>query len=271
MRNPLLERVKFLAITASNLDEFVEIRVAGVLQRIEDGYIEPGFDGLTPRQTLDARGQRHANFVRDQYRCWNQSLRPALSDNGVRVLAWAKSTQAARLSLDYYQREVDPLLTPITIDPAHPFPRVINKALCLALLLRRNARRHRRVTGRGHRAPGPAAPRRSPRQRRHPRLHFSRTTSSSTTPCGMYRGYEILSTAAFRVTRNSNLYFQEEESRNLLETVRSELHNRRKGDAVRLEIEEGAEAEIVERLRRISNSTSGRSSAPMAPSTFRVS
>src|ERR1700760_4197777 len=136
--NPLLERVKLLAITASNLDEFVEIRVAGVMQRIEDGYTEPGFDGLTPLQTLDVMVDYMHNFVRDQYRCWTEDLRPALYANGIRVLEWNKIDEAARAhALDYYQREVDPLLTPITIDPAHPFPRVLNKALCLALLLKR--------------------------------------------------------------------------------------------------------------------------------------
>src|ERR1700683_552079 len=86
--NPLLERVKFLAITASNLDEFVEIRVAGIMQRIEDGYKEPELDGLTPQQILDIIVEDMHNFVRDQYRCWTDDLRPALYQNGVRVLEW---------------------------------------------------------------------------------------------------------------------------------------------------------------------------------------
>ena len=248
--NPLLERVKFLAITASNLDEFVEIRVAGIMQRIEDGYTEPGFDGLTPRQTLDNVVEDMHNFVRDQYRCWTEDLRPTLYDNGVRVLEWGEIDEAARAhALDYFQREVDPLLTPITIDPAHPFPRVLNKALCVALLLRR-----KRKGSTGALLGVLTVPRALPRLIPLP-------SSSGThdfvflhdliehNAVGMYRGYEILSTTAFRVTRNSNLYFQEEESRSLLDSVRSELHNRRKGDAVRLEIEEGADAEIVDRLR----------------------
>jgi polyphosphate kinase len=248
--NPLLERVKFLAITASNLDEFVEIRVAGVLQRIEDGYKERGPDGLTPQETLDNLVDDMHRFVADQYSCWNDQLLPVLYDNGVRVLQWAELDEAAReYASGFYQREVDPLLTPITIDPAHPFPRVINKALCLALLLRRK----RKGTA------GPVLgvvtiPRALPRL-------VSLPSSSGTHDFiflhdlierhagGMYRGYEILSKAAFRVTRNSNLYFQEEEARNLLETVRTELHNRRKGDAVRLEIEQSADPEIVDRLR----------------------
>src|ERR1700749_766100 len=248
--NPLLERVKFLAITASNLDEFVEIRVAGVMQRIEDGYTEPGVDGLTPQQTLDTVVTQMHAFVRDQYRGWTEDLRPALYDNGVRVLEWSDVDEVARAhALEYYQREVDPLLTPITIDPAHPFPRVLNKALCLALLLRR-----KRKGATGALLGVLTVPRALPRLVPLP-------SSSGThdfiflhdliehNAAGMYRGYEILSTAAFRVTRNSNLYFQEEESRSLLDSVRSELHNRRKGDAVRLEIEEGADAEVVDRLQ----------------------
>jgi polyphosphate kinase len=247
--NPLLERVKFLAISASNLDEFVEIRVGGMLQRIEDGDTEPGFDGLTPQQTLDTVVQDMHNFVRDQYRCWTEDLRPALYKNGVRVLVWDEVDQAAReQALLYYQREVDPLLTPITIDPAHPFPRVLNKALCLALLLNRKRKG----------AAGPVlgvvtVPRALPRlvplasgPSTHDFVFLHDLIEHNAT--GMYRGYEILSKAAFRVTRNSNLYLQEEESRSLLDSVRSELHNRRKGDVVRLEIEEGADAEIIDRL-----------------------
>jgi polyphosphate kinase len=248
--NPMLERVKFLAITASNLDEFVEIRVAGIMQRIEDGYTEPGFDGLTPRQTLDNVVRDVHTFVSDQYRCWTEDLRPSLYENGVRVLEWGNVDAAARAhALDYYQREVDPLLTPITIDPAHPFPRVLNKALCLALLLRR-----KRKGGTGALLGVLTVPRALPRLVPVPSSSGTHdfiflTDLIEHNAAGMYRGYEILSTAAFRVTRNSNLYFQEEESRSLLDSVRSELHNRRKGDAVRLEIEEGADTEVVDRLR----------------------
>jgi polyphosphate kinase len=249
--NPLLERVKFLAITASNLDEFFEIRIAGVLQRLEDGYNEASPDGKTLRESLDEIRDETHRFVNDQYSCWNDQLLPAMRQEGIRVLAWDEMDDEARAAAtDYYQREVDPLLTPITIDPAHPFPRVLNKAMCLALLLKRK----RRGTA------GPVlgvltVPRALPRFVRLPAsaggaedyifLHDLIERNAG----AMYRGYEILSRAAFRVTRNSNLYFQEEESRSLLETVRAELHNRRKGDAVRLEIESAADPEIVDRLR----------------------
>ncbi len=248
--NPLLERVKFLAITASNLDEYVEVRQAGLMQRIEDGDREPGYDGLRPDEALAVLTAEMHTFVAAQYRCWNQQLLPELGKQGVRLLEWDDLDEEARaFARSYFQREVDPLLTPISIDPAHPFPRVINKALCLALLLRAKRRSSApRVLG------VVTVPRALPRFVRLPAAagcsHYLLLQDLIAQHlAGMYRGYQVLAQAAFRVTRNSNLYFEEEEARSLLETIRVELHNRRKGDAVRLEIETGADAEIVERLR----------------------
>jgi polyphosphate kinase len=248
--NPLLERVKFLAITGSNLDEYVEIRQAGLMQRIEDGYREPGYDGLRPDESLAVLTAEIHDFVAAQYRCWNEQLLPELRKQGIRLLEWKELDEDARaFAQSFFQREVDPLLTPISIDPAHPFPRVLNKALCLAILLRAKRR-----------SSGPqvlgvvTVPRALPRFVRLPAdegkfdyLLLQDLIAQNLS--GMYRGYEVLAHAAFRVTRNSNLYFEEEEARSLLETIRVELHNRRKGDAVRLEIETRAHPEIVERLR----------------------
>jgi polyphosphate kinase len=250
--NPVLERVKFLAITGSNLDEYVEIRLAGLLQRTEDGHTEPGFDGLQPEESLEVLTAEIHSFVTDQYRCWNQLLLPELGKQSIRMLCWPNLSEEQReRAQQYFHSEVDPLLTPITIDPAHPFPRVLNKALCLAMLLRPKRR-----------SSGPpvlgvlTVPRALPR--------FVRLTDSANPNAydymllqdliaqnlsGMYRGYEVLGHAAFRVTRNSNLYFEEEETRSLLESIRSELHNRRKGDSVRLEIAANADPEIVDQLR----------------------
>src|SRR3954465_3670500 len=113
--NPLLARVKFLAITASNLDEFFEIRVAGTLQRIEDGYnqaqpLDEG--GLTPQQRLDCLSEGMAKFMKAQYVCWNEQLLPAMQGEKIRVLHWNELSDAARdHALDFYASEVDPLLT----------------------------------------------------------------------------------------------------------------------------------------------------------------
>jgi polyphosphate kinase len=254
--NPLLERVKFLAITASNLDEFVEIRVAGMLQRIEDGYnIAQPLDegGLTLTERLKQLSERMHSFVVAQYRCWNEQLLPAMHAERIRVLRWDELSDAARENaLEFYDREVDPLLTPVTIDPSHPFPRVLNKALCLALLLRskRKGTGSRAGTALGVVTVPRALPRLVPLPASEGCCDFILLHELIESQVErMFRGYEILSRAAFRVTRNSNLYMQEEESRSVLESVREELHNRRKGDAVRLEIESSATEEIVERLR----------------------
>ncbi len=247
--NPLLERVKFLAITAGNLDEFFEVRIAGLLQRIEDGHAEPGADGLAPIEARDLLARQTHDFIDAQYRCWNQQLLPALAEHGIRVLGMQElNPEQQSYVTDYCERELDPLLTPVTIDPAHPFPRVINKALCLAFLLRRRRRASANFMGVA------TVPRSLPRLVRLPTAdgtadYIFLADLVAHHAAGMYRGYDIIGSTAFRVTRNSNLYLQEEESRNLLESVRSELHNRRRGDAVRLEVEAGAEADIVERLR----------------------
>src|SRR5580700_10396005 len=248
--NPLLERLKFLAISASNLDEFFEVRVAAMMQQIEDGFNEAGPDGLNLTQKRDVLNKLAHEFVDEQYDCWNARLRPALSQNGIRVLGLHElEPEALRFVDEYCERELDPLLTPVTVDPAHPFPRVINKALCLGFLLRRRRRSALTYTG------VVSVPRALPRLVRLP----SKDTADfifladlvAHHAVRMYHGYDIVSSAPFRVTRNSNLYLAEEEARSLLESVRTELHNRRKGDAVRLEIEANADPEIIDRLSTV--------------------
>jgi polyphosphate kinase len=255
--NPLLERVKFLAITANNLDEFVEIRVASLLQRIEDGFDQPqraDEGGLTLQQRLDRLSVVLHEFVDAQYACWNHMLRPALAAEKIRILDWKQLDKHARAyALNFYETEVDPLLTPVTIDPSHPFPRVLNKALCIALLLR--SKRRAKALPKQWAALGVVTvPRALPRMVALPGkegcyefILLHKLIESQVER--MFRGYRVLSRVAFRVTRNSNLYLQEEESRSVLESVREELYNRRKGDAVRMEIESAASPEIVERLR----------------------
>ena len=229
--NPLLERVKFLAISASNLDEFFEVRVAGLLQRIEEGYIDAGPDALSAQQERELIALETHEFVQEQYDSWNNKLMPALAKENIRVLDLKDLDPEQEAFIDAYcEKEVDPLLTPVTVDPAHPFPRVLNKALCIALLLKRKRRASGTYMG------VITVPRVLPRLVRLPSktgidyvfLADLLTYHAAT----MYRGYEIVSAASFRVTRNSNLYLEEEESRNLLESVRTELHRRRKGDAV---------------------------------------
>lgn len=256
--NPLLERVKFLAITASNLDEFIEVRVAGILQRIEDGYQQPSGDdddGLTEQERLDQLADHLHRFSREQYSGWTRDLLPSLRKAGIEIVSWKEMNEEGhRHAAEFYEREVDPLLTPVTIDPSHPFPRVLNKALCIGLLLRRKGnKRDKRSLG-GSTLGVVTVPRTLPRLIRLPspdgtyRFLFLHELIEERTQ-RLFPGYEILARSPFRVTRNSNLYLQEEESRSLLESVRAELHNRRKGDVVRLEISAGADEELIDQLR----------------------
>src|ERR1700687_3035967 len=146
--NPLLERLKFLAISASNLDEFFEVRVGGLLQQLEDGHNSVTADGLTMMEERDLIKEETHEFVDEQYSCWNERLRPEMAEQGIRVLGIDDLDDAALAFADEYcERELDPLLTPVTVDPAHPFPRVINKAQCVALLLRRRRRSSLTYTG----------------------------------------------------------------------------------------------------------------------------
>ena len=246
--NPLLERVKFLAITTSNLDEFVEVRVAGMLQQVEHGLREPGPDGRVPEEVLVELTSRIHRFVEDQYSCWRDELVPLLKSESIRILGLSELAPEAREHIEnFYTKTVEPLLTPVTVDPAHPFPHVLNKALCLAFLLkkkRRGANTHLGVVTVPRALPRlvllPSAEGRTEYIFLHDVVHaFSDR---------LYHGYEVLSAAAFRVTRNSNLYLEAEESRSLLDSVDAQLHSRRKGAAVRLEIEASANPEIIERL-----------------------
>ena len=247
--NPLLERVKFLAITANNLDEFVEIRVSSFLQKIEHGSREVSTDGLTPPEELERVTSSMQVFVREQYKCWNEELLPALAKHQIRVLPVDHlNSKAAHLAKAFYDRRVYPMLTPVTVDPSHPFPHVLNKALCIAFLLRRKR----------HSAEKPffgvvTVPRALPRLLRVPTgnggIHFVFLQDIISTYAGkLYRGYEILASAPFRITRNSNLYVEEEEARTLMDVVDSQVAQRHKGHAVRMEIEAGAHPEIVDHL-----------------------
>jgi polyphosphate kinase len=246
--NPLLERVKFLAITANNLDEFVEVRVASFLQWIEHGSREIGTDGLTAAEELEKVSAAMHVMVRDQYKCWNDELLPALAKAGIRVLPASElEGKAARAAKTFYERSVSPMLTPVTVDPSHPFPHVLNKALCIAFLLRRRSGNGKAYFG------VLTVPRALPRLLRVPApdggIHYVALQEIvSAHAAKLYRGYEILASAPFRITRNSNLYLEEEEARSLLDAVDSQVSQRRKGDAVRLEIAADAHPDIISRL-----------------------
>jgi polyphosphate kinase len=139
--HPLLERVKFLAITASNLDEFFMVRVATLLKKQRAGVEDTSVDGLTPSQQLGALRERAALLMRDQASCWQQLLRPALAEHGVRFLETGDYTDATRRHLtSYFRAEIFPLLTPLAFDPGHPFPFISNRSRNFAVVVRHQRR-----------------------------------------------------------------------------------------------------------------------------------
>ncbi|HKL77196.1 MAG TPA: RNA degradosome polyphosphate kinase, partial [Gammaproteobacteria bacterium] len=128
--NPLMERLKFLCISSTNLDEFFEIRVAGLKQRIELGVTQTGPDNRTPQEVMKAVSEQAHALVEEQYRVLNEVLTPALAEEGVRFIRRTHWSNAQREWLrDYFERELLPILSPLGLDPAHPFPRILNKSL----------------------------------------------------------------------------------------------------------------------------------------------
>ncbi|MDB6063874.1 MAG: polyphosphate kinase 1 [Pedosphaera sp.] len=248
-KNPLLERVKFFCITSSNLDEFFEVRVAGLKQQMESEVVERSVDGLTATEAFRAINRRVRRMIEEQYHCWQKQLLPALAKSGIRFLNF-NSLDAADLAWveEYYRAQVRPVLTPLALDPAHPFPQLLNKSLNIIVRLEMpnagEVLRHLAVV---------QVPRVLPRLVKLPREDGHQDYVFLGNLIGHYLGdlfpgTKILGYWNFRVTRNSELYIDEEETANLLKAVENELHNRRKGDAVRLEVEKDCPQDLRDAL-----------------------
>lgn len=249
-KNPLLERIKFIAIVSSNLDEFFEIRVAGIIQQVDNGVTESSFDGLGPREQLRRIHSVVASLVEDQYRCWNEQLVPALAAEGI-VFKNAQELTANELSWarQYFEDQIYPVLTPLAIDQSHPFPQLGNKTLNVVVSLD-----HPETTEIDHLLALLPVPRILPRLVRvnpdAPGPHCYLFLSEIIKLCAgaFFPGYRVHGAHAFRVTRNSDLYIDDEEAENLLKKIEQELRNLRRGAAVRLEIEDGVADEILKML-----------------------
>jgi len=248
---PLLERLRFLTIVSSNLDEFFEIRVAGLKEQIKLGITEPGPDGMTPKEILALVTREARDLVDKQYELLNDVLLPALADAGVRFLRRGIWNDAQRAWVqDYFTREVLPVLTPIGLDPAHPFPRLFNKSLNFIVELE-----GRDAFGRGSRVAIVQAPRILPRAIRLPpsiaegEYSFVFLTSVMHAHVDqLFAGMTIKGCYQFRVTRNSDLFVDEEEIKNLRIALLGELLQRHFGDAVRLEVVEDSSPAMIEFL-----------------------
>ncbi len=243
--NPLLERVKFFTIVGSNLDEFFEVRVAGLKQQMESRAPVGTPDGLGAAEALTAVIQRIRALVEEQYACWRTELQPGLAAQGFEFPHYDDLTAADHAWLEhYYRANVHPVLTPLGLDPAHPFPQLINKSQNLIVRLRT------KVDGKpGERLAVVPIPAILPRlvklpseksQRRF--LFLGRLIKHFLLE--LFPGAQVLGAWQFRVTRNSELYIDEGDIANLLKAVENEVHNRRKGAAVRLEVEAGCPADL---------------------------
>ncbi len=248
---PLLERLRFLTIVSSNLDEFFEIRVAGIKEQIKLGITDPAPDGLTPKETLAIVTREARALVTRQFDLLNDVLLPELAKAGIRFLRRGTWNDAQRAWVhDYFKREVLPVLTPIGLDPAHPFPRLFNKSLNLIVELE-----GRDAFGRGSRVAIVQAPRILPRAIRLPaaiaegEYSFVYLTSVLHAHVAeLFAGMTVKGAYQFRVTRNSDLFVDEEEIKNLRIALQGELMQRHFGDAVRLEVVEEISPAMIDFL-----------------------
>src|SRR5437763_2943973 len=251
-RQPLIERVKFLTIVSSNLDEFFEIRVAGIKQQIESETSGIGPDGLSPTEVFDRIQKTVRELVAAQYALWNNELLPELAENGIFVREIAElPAKRAAWAHRYFLEEVFPMLTPLAVDASHPFPHLLNRSH--NLLVRAKTRRRGEPLHAIVQVP-----------RVVPRLILLPRGSGANEPWEyiylaslikqyigeLFPGLILDGAHAFRVTRNSDLYIDDEEAENLLRMIEQQLRRSSRGNAVRLEVEADCPKDFLELLLR---------------------
>jgi len=236
---PLLERLRFLCIVSSNLDEFFEIRVAGLKEQLKFGSHVVGADGIPVAEVFRRVTEQAHELISEQYSLLNDDILPALEQEGIAFFRRSLWTEEQRAWIrDFFINEVMPVLTPIGLDPSHPFPRVLNKSLNFAVELEGTD-----AFGRSSGAAIVQAPRALPRVIRLPReltgvdYGFVFLSSILHAYVGeLFSGMNVLGCYQFRVTRNSDLFVDDEEVKNLRTALQGELPQRHFGDAVRLEV-----------------------------------
>ncbi|HEY0719787.1 MAG TPA: polyphosphate kinase 1, partial [Gammaproteobacteria bacterium] len=248
-RMPLLERLRFLCISSSNLDEFFEIRVAGLMQRAASGSVQAGPDNLSPHEQLKQISSCAHALVEEQYRVLNDTLLPALEVQGIRFVKrsdWS-DCQSAWVN-DYFEHELLPVLSPLGLDPAHPFPRILNKSLNFIVVLK-----GKDAFGRNSGMAVVQAPRALPRLIRLPPSECNGGPNDfiflssiiHAHVADLFPGMKVQGCYQFRVTRNSELFVDEEEVGDLLRAVEGELSQRRYGDEVRLEVADNCPSDVT--------------------------
>ncbi|MBF0506969.1 MAG: polyphosphate kinase 1 [Nitrospirae bacterium] len=246
--NPLLERLKFLCITDTNHDEFFEVRVAGLKQKIVSGSVQAGPDNIAPADIIKGIAVRSHALVVEQFRVYNEVLVPELADEGIRFLSRTNWTAGQREWLHAHVNNIMPILSPFGLDPAHPFPRILNKGLNFIVALK-----GKDAFGRSGGMAVVQAPRSLPRVIKLPQnetgsgpYDFVLLSSVIHEFIGnLFPHMEVVGCHQFRVTRNSELYLDEEEIADLRRALEGELLSRRYGDAVRLEVADNCSSDII--------------------------
>ena len=251
-RQPLIERVKFLTIFSSNLDEFFEIRVAGIKQQIESETSDVGPDGLSPTELFDRIQKTVRGLVATQYALWKNELQPELAKNGIYVREIAElPAKREAWAHRYFQQEVFPMLTPLAVDASHPFPHLLNRSH--NLLVRAKAQRGGEPLHAIVQVPRAvsrliALPRGKGAEEPWEYIYLASLIKQHIGE--LFPGLILGEVHAFRVTRNSDLYIDDEEAENLLRTIEQELRRSSRGDAVRLEVEADCPKDFLELLLR---------------------
>jgi polyphosphate kinase len=247
---PLIERVKFLSIFSSNLDEFFEIRVAGIKQQIESETSDVGPDGLSPTETFNAIQRTARELVATQYALWNNEIAPALAKQNIRIHDVAQLyTKRAAWARRYFQEEVFPMLTPLAVDASHPFPQLLNKSH--NLLVRAKTQRGGELLHAIVQVPRVLSrlilmPRGRGEDEPWDYIYLAALIKHHI--ADLFPGLILDGVHAFRVTRNSDLYVDDEEAENLLRSIEHELRRSSRGDAVRLEVEQDCPKDFRELL-----------------------
>lgn len=245
---PLLERLRFVCIASTNLDEFFELRVAGLKQQVAAGSVQAGPDNLSPQEILNRISVGAHQFVDEQYRLLNETLLPVLEREGICFLRrdqWNK--EQSKWVRNHFDNELLPILSPIGLDPAHPFPRILNKSLNFIVSLK-----GKDAFGRDSGMAVVQAPRSLPRLIQFPKelseLPYDFIFLSSIIHAhveDLFPGMIVTGCYQFRVTRNSDLFVEEEEVDDLLRALEGELPSRRYGDSVRLEVPDNCPEKMI--------------------------
>jgi polyphosphate kinase len=248
---PLLERAKFLAIFSSNLDEFYMVRVAGLKRRDETGLSVRSADGLTPREQLAYISKRNQELVQQHSAAWEKRVRPALAEQDIRIARWTDLDDEQRVRLSrYFREQIFPVLTPLAVDPAHPFPYISGLSLNLAVTVRDpngGGERFARV-----KMPDNVArlvPIDHSRDRREA-LFLPLEELIAAHLDNLFAGMQVTEVHAFRVTRNADLEVEEDQDEDLLKALERELAQRRFGPPVRLEVADDMSEHMMELLLR---------------------